>query len=197
MRERIDGAFVQVKSGAYLDILNPNPEHIYLDDIAHALSMICRYTGHVRRFYSVAQHSVLCCQNAPSRSKWAALMHDAAEAYIGDVSRPLKQLLPEYKAIEKRIESAIFEKFAVVEDEHVKRADREALKTERRDLMPDTGEIWGPTEGFTAWPERITPWGNRQAQDEFLRHARLYIPDLVRQRLDAQESAELEEIPPR
>lgn len=177
----VSGPTIQVRSGGYVDLLNPHPDDIHIQDIAHALGKLCRYTGHIRNFYSVAQHSVLCCQNAPPESKWAALMHDAAEAFIGDVSRPLKQLLPEYKAIERRIEAVIFEKFEVVEDENVKRVDREALKTEQRDLMPDTGDTWEPTQGYAAWESQIRPWEHYEARDEFLRHASMHMPDAVRE----------------
>ena len=88
------------------------PEEFCIDDVPHALSKICRYNGLINRFYSVAQHSVLVCELAEAtygkgRISEAALMHDAVEAYLGDISRPFKALLPDYMRIEQHVENAI------------------------------------------------------------------------------------------
>jgi hypothetical protein len=130
-------SWIQTHSGKRFDLLLPTPDMIDISDIAHALSNICRFNGHCREFYSVAQHSVLVSRLVPSRWALTALMHDATEAYIGDVTRPLKHLLPDYKLIEARIWAAIAAKFQIapVLPACVKHFDNVALMTERRDLM--------------------------------------------------------------
>lgn len=94
-------------SGQWFDILKPEDYQYSIEEIAHALSNLCRYTGHTNKFYSVAEHSVLVSRIVPDEFALAGLLHDAGEAYLGDVSSPLKQLLPEYKEIENRVEQSI------------------------------------------------------------------------------------------
>lgn len=94
-------------SGKFFDILKPEEYQYDVEEISIALSNLCRYTGHVSRFYSVAEHSVLVSRIVPERLALAGLFHDSSEAYLGDVSSPLKKLLPEYKAIEERVQQAI------------------------------------------------------------------------------------------
>lgn len=96
--------------------LNPNAEQILIEDIAHALSLMCRANGHFKRFYSVAQHSINCAAEAKARGlsvrvQLACLLHDGSEAYIADMVRPVKKHLPEYIAIENRLQGCIYEKF--------------------------------------------------------------------------------------
>lgn len=98
-------------SGQYFDILRPEEYDYQIEEIATALSNLCRYTGHVNSFYSVAEHSVLVSRIVPERLALAGLLHDASEAYLGDVSSPLKKLLPEYRAIEERVQRAIANAF--------------------------------------------------------------------------------------
>jgi len=117
---------------------DPRPEDVCLDDIVHALSMLCRYTGHVSKFYSVAEHSVLVSHLVPPHLAFQALMHDAEEAYINDVSRPLKQSLPDFCRIAELNRKAIAQKFGLPEEEHplVKDADWRILPNEYYALMP-------------------------------------------------------------
>ena len=98
------------------DPLAPEAELIDIRDIAHALSMMCRANGHFPTFYSVAQHSLNCMREAKERGlsariQLACLLHDASEAYISDLTRPVKSAMPEYRAVEKKLEAAIYEKF--------------------------------------------------------------------------------------
>lgn len=103
--------WINTLSGKHLDFTNISPDSICIEDIAAALSNICRFTGHLEEFYSVAQHSVRVSYLVPPEFALEALMHDAAEAYCNDISSPLKALLPEYRVIEDRIEAVIRSKF--------------------------------------------------------------------------------------
>ena len=98
------------------DPFQPNPEDIHIRDIAHALSLLCRANGHFPHFYSVGQHSVLCMREAEVRGysrrvQLGCLLHDASEAYLSDVTRPIKPLLPAYLEVEKSLQNMIFDKW--------------------------------------------------------------------------------------
>jgi hypothetical protein len=97
---------------------DPKKDEILLDDIAHALSMICRGNGHINHFYSVAQHSVNCCIEARQRGyskevQLTCLLHDASEAYLSDITRPVKKHLPEYLVIEAKLQNMIYSKYHI------------------------------------------------------------------------------------
>lgn len=109
-----DDGIINTKSGIQIDLRNPTPERIHIQDIMYGLSNIVRFGGQMEHAYTVAQHSCLVCFLAPEDLKFEALMHDAAEAYIGDVIKPLKIMLGEaYSEIERRFEAAIFSKFNI------------------------------------------------------------------------------------
>lgn len=144
---------IQLFTGAYMNVLDPNPDAINLRDIAHSLSLQCRYTGHVTQFWSVAQHSLLVsavCQETLSetsvdkqqRASIYGLLHDATEAYLCDLPRPIKQLTDlggAYARIERRLASAVAKRFGLPEAfadlPYVKLADTLVLGLESKHLM--------------------------------------------------------------
>lgn len=122
-------------SGRVFDFTNPGP--ITVEEAAASLSKLCRFTGHCREFYSVAQHSLLVSLLLPHHLALQGLLHDAVEAVLGDMSGPLKKVVPGYKALEARTERVILAGFGLPEELHplVKRADLIALKLEKEVLM--------------------------------------------------------------
>lgn len=132
-------------AGRYFDFLAPERSEIGIEEIAHALSQICRFTGHTREFYSVAEHSVHVSRLVPPGDALAGLLHDAAEAFIGDVAKPLKQLLPDYAAIEAGVEAAVLSRFGLSPTlpSSVKIADQDMLRVEQRQAMDAAAHDWG------------------------------------------------------
>lgn len=108
--------YIKTYTGKHFEPTNPNPELICIEDIAHALSLLCRGNGHVKAFYSVGQHCIICAKEAAARglSKrmvLACLLHDASECYMSDVPRPFKKALPAYNEHEERLLDMIYRKF--------------------------------------------------------------------------------------
>lgn len=164
---------IQLVSGNYFRFDDPDGSPFGIEDIAHALAHLCRFTGHTKTFYSVAQHCVLVSHLVPPGDALQGLLHDGAEAFLGDVASPLKALLPDYRAIERRVERAVFRRFGLPETlpGTVRRADQVALATERRDLMV-TGSAhdrhWARVAGTPAHAQRIQPWSSAAARAAFL-----------------------------
>jgi hypothetical protein len=137
------GPTIMLHSGAWFDFGAPASSNFTIEDIAHGLANICRYAGQCRDFYSVAEHSVLVSEVATG-FELESLLHDAAEAFIGDITRPLKQLLPDYKAIERRVQEAIFVRFGLNPDlpSEVRDADLRVLAAEQSQIMPEGTDYW-------------------------------------------------------
>lgn len=141
----MSGYWMQTYSGRKLVINDPDPAEIDLEDIAHHLSRICRFQGATTEFYSVAQHSVLVSQLVPPEHALQALLHDAAEAYLGDLIYPVKRTIgAPYEDLEALFERAIAQRFGLpcLMTPEIKHADQVALATERRDVMSQTRHVW-------------------------------------------------------
>lgn len=126
------GSWMQTYSGLKFWPLDPREDEVDIRDIAHSLSMQCRYGGHSLRFYSVAEHSVhMARMVSPENALWA-LLHDAAEAYVADVPRPLKRHLPGYKEVEARVMASICDHFDLAHEmpAEVHEADERILSDE-------------------------------------------------------------------
>jgi hypothetical protein len=102
---------IRTYTGLYFNILEPTEDMICIEDIAHSLSMQCRFAGHLPVFYSVAKHSLMCVNAVSEQNKLAALLHDASEAYLLDIPSPIKPHINNYKEIENNIMKLIAKKF--------------------------------------------------------------------------------------
>ena len=175
MTTKIDTYQILTRSGRIIDFQNPDVGQITLDDIATGLANVCRYSGQVKSFYSVAQHCVLMATHfytESSRLAALALIHDSSEAYMGDVPRPVKLLCPDYKAIEARIEDAIHHALRLKpadggEHARIKDADNRILLTEAKVLKVGNALQWLDVPG-TPLPVNIDPWSPEQARSRWL-----------------------------
>lgn len=161
-------SWIQTYTGRQFWPLAPRPGDIDIADIAHSLSLQCRFNGHCRSFYSVAQHSVLVSHAVPAEFALWGLLHDAAEAYVSDLPRPLKATAPDFRAAEDRVLQAIATQFGLSwpMPDAVAHADDALLATELRDLMAPPPEPWGLPVPPLA--EAITPVAAEVARQLFL-----------------------------
>lgn len=141
---------IRTSEGIYIDIFKPEPEMICIEDIAHSLSHQCRFGGHLKEFYSVAQHSFICSQIVPKPYALQALLHDASEAYLLDIPSPIKSRLSNYKEIEDGLMLAIASKFNFTYplSKEIKEADKAMLELEWDKLMLGNVQV---DDSFKAW----------------------------------------------
>lgn len=194
IKGKIAGEFeIETRAGLFVDTANPDPATITVEDIAHALAHTCRYGGHCQQFYSVAEHALLVSRRLEQQGYGttivlAGLHHDDAEAYLGDIPRPMKPLLGTiYESLTENMEGAIVEALSlpfsadVFHDRLVKDADSWALLVEARHLLPSRGRNWSSSAyGRHVGARIVTPrfWQNGMhpvlARRAFLaRHAEL------------------------
>ncbi len=182
--------WIQTRSGKAFPLIDPPPEAIDIEDVAWSLAFQCRFNGHTRKFYSIAEHSVRVARRLvaahPEGGAALALMgllHDAAEAYVGDVVLPLKLAMramdshhsSHYDDVERGLEGRIMERFGIPLESRVrmdfrqwvKRADAELLATEKRDLLGPGEREWGDLVA-QALQEKIHPWYPEEARNAFL-----------------------------
>ena len=174
------GNYLQTHAGINFYPLDPRKEEVYILDIAHALSLQCRFNGFCNEFYSIAQHSILCAEYLKQKYNdsalaFAGLLHDAAEAYCCDIPKPLKPFLTGYEEIEMRVHEVIMEKYVIdytLTDykfwTKIKEADNVMLATESRDLMScNAYERWGKNLA-AALPDPIVPQSWQDAEKSFM-----------------------------
>lgn len=180
--------YIRTYTGGKFHPFAPKPDEVSILDIAHSLSQQCRFSGHTRKFYSVAQHSVLVARHLTFRATnflLAALLHDAPEAYLVDLPTPIKRnvsFTDEWRRLDSWIADSINEAFWVTTAGTVriiKEIDHRMLLTEQRDLMcgADLNEMnigWrGPV--LEPFDFTIEPWSCEQAEEEFLTDFREYM----------------------
>jgi len=146
------------------------PQEFDIKDIALALSNTCRFGGHIKKHYSVAQHCVYLSHMVPPEDMLAGLLHDAHKAYVGEMVLPLKSLIPEYVKLEGWVATALREYFGLSGDspDSVSRANLQLLAAEQRDLLGDRGRGWEILRGVTLIPWQVVPWTADEARIAFL-----------------------------
>ena len=177
---RVSGPTVLLSSGRYYDFENPETSELSIEDVAYGLGYTVRFRGqcilratgrHV--FYSVADHCVIMSHIVPPELAYDALMHEVGETVCGDVPGPLKPICPDIHAVEKRCEAAGFRQFevAMLNKAEIKRHDLIMLATERRDLMPWSGEKWAWLDlpGVEPLADRIWPRSPDESAHAFIR----------------------------
>lgn len=170
--------WIQTFSGRLFHPLEPRNEDLDIRDIAHSLSMLCRFNGHCLRFYSVAEHSVRVSKILPGELRLWGLLHDAGEAYLTDLPRPVKGQVSGFREMEDRILERVADAFGLSwpMPGPVKAADDKLLATEARDLMAPHPADWGL--GATPLDEVIAdPLGPEAAERLFLETFETYIGD--------------------
>jgi len=170
------GDWMQTYTGRAFWPLDPREEEIDPLDIAHALSMLCRYGGHVRRFYSVAEHCVLMSYAVPPEHALWALLHDATEAYMVDLPRPIKRHMREYRVAENRLMESVCARFGLERygfagemPASVKDADNRILLDERAALLGPCELRWNAElEALPLLGVKIHGWSPRRAERKYL-----------------------------
>jgi len=176
------GQFIMTYTGRLFYPLDPRAWDITIEDVAHALSQICRYGGHTRRFYSVAEHSLWVSYNVPPEIAREALMHDAGEAYVGDVVRPIKYAtsFAAYREIEARVDLACRDAFGLRSDPAVWAAIKEI---DDRMIIDEAAELMTPNACWDRLGEPldqlILGLDPRTAEVNFLERFRELFPEWV------------------
>jgi len=164
--------FITTYTGKKIHYLDPQPDEIDIEDIAHSLSMTCRFSGHCKKFYSVAEHSVRVADIVPLKLRLQALLHDAAEAYITDIPRPIKEVFG-LRSCEELILHRILAKYGIQGiSPTIRRADNILIATEARDLMANMNDWASLPEPLI---EKISPLKWEAAEELFLFRFQWYI----------------------
>lgn len=157
---------IRTYTGIYMNVFEPTEEMICIEDIAHSLSFMPRFAGHLPKFYSVAQHCILSSYFVKNELKMAALLHDASEAYLMDMPKPIKERMPIYQEIEANLMTVIARKFGFAYPLHpdVKTSDKTMLEWEwKRLMLNEKGSVL------------LKPLTSEGSEDEFLFHFKNYL----------------------
>jgi hypothetical protein len=169
MEQERKGGWIQTYTGVKFYPMDPRPEDVSILDIAHSLSQLVRFAGHIRFPYTVAQHSVLASKRASRENKLWALLHDATEAYLVDLPRPVKRSegMEAYRVAETAVMNAICERFGLdyFEPLEIKDIDFRLCSTEARDLLSPIHPDW---THLNPYPERIYAWSMDSAKASFI-----------------------------
>lgn len=167
----------QTYKGVEFSVPHFRPETINIEDIAHSLSLQCRFNGHIKQFYSVAQHSVLVCERVPPEDKLWGLLHDASEAYLSDVPAPMKRLMADYLQLERALMRVICDVFGLPYEmpATVKEADLRMLATEKRDLVASPEpRVWDSIANVEPYNLSVAvPWEPIAAEAVFLQEFKI------------------------
>jgi len=156
--------WIQTYSGVQFWPFDPNINDIHIKDIAHALSMNCRFNGHCNKFYSVAEHSVLV--SLYTNDPIEGLLHDASEAYLPDIARPIKQHLPNFQKIEKHLLKIIYLRYNINFNAQTKEIDDRILLDEKIQLMNKEPADW--CLNVDPLGVKIRCWSPEEAKHNFL-----------------------------
>lgn len=164
-------SYIQTFTGKHFYLVNPTEDMICIEDIAHALSMQCRFAGHINKFYSVAEHSVYVAELCNPENRMAGLLHDASEAYIADIASPFKPFLSNYKELEENIMKVISKKFKFEFpfNEDIHQSDIAQLKTEAKTLL-NNKPAWAYEDRYATpnKPSGVVPFGLEPSRAEHL-----------------------------
>jgi len=162
------GDWMQTYTGRMFWPIDPRPEDVCIEDIVHALSMMRRYNGHCKKFYSVAEHSVIMSYHVSTNDALWALLHDASEAYIADIVRPAKRFISGYKEVETRIMHVVCDAFRLQYDmpEGVHVADNAILSDEMNQIMGPKPQDWALS--YPPLGCKIEGWSPKKAERKFI-----------------------------
>lgn len=168
-------SWICTHTGGRFDIFDPKPEAVRIEDIAHALAMNCRYNGHTDHFFSVAEHCIVASMFCDPEFALEVLLHDAAEAYLSDIPKPIKMRWPEFSAHEDVVLRVIFEGLGVTWPDldvhaHIKYVDLRMLATEKPQVLPRAQDDWDILEGVYPYPHTFAFLEPRHAAGAFLNH---------------------------
>lgn len=161
---------IKLFSGRYFDFADLPGSPIMIEDIAHSLSLLNRFNGHSKDAYSVAQHSVVGSLHCEPELAFKFLMHDAHEAYVGDMTSPLQKMVLDFKPFAKTVQIEVLSRFGLTLEDmpSILHVDLNMLATEQRDVMDALGDYWPATLGRVMYDRKIRPWDARMAEKMFL-----------------------------
>ena len=165
---------IRTYTGLYVNVFDPKPEMFRIEDIAHALANQCRFSGHLPKFYSVAQHCVLASQRVHTDYAYDALMHDSSEAYLLDIPSPIKKHLPNYKELEDNVMKVLAKvfNFRYPLEQPVKEIDLQMLHWEWEHIMLGRRYVAYYTYQGSVLEEPGEVWNHKKAEKKFLERYR-------------------------